>query len=67
MSKRGRPKKGVTQERVLQVRVTPEVKKYFEQASRLAELSLSSWARERLMATARKELQNFAAKPDISS
>jgi predicted HicB family RNase H-like nuclease len=50
----------------LQVRVPPEVKIDLEKAARLAGLSFSSWARERLMAAARKELQNMSAKAEIS-
>jgi hypothetical protein len=66
MNKRGRPKLNDAQREILQVRVVPDIKRDFEKASRLSGLSLSSWARERLMAAARKELQNLAQKSDIA-
>ena len=59
MTKRGRPKTpdaGVKKE-VLQIRLLEPEKRAFEDAAKLAGLSLSSWCRERLRAQSRKELQ----------
>lgn len=66
MVRTGRPKLNGAKRSTLQVRVPPEVKVDLEKAARLAGLSFSSWARERLMTAARKELQNLAAKGEIS-
>lgn len=42
----------------LQVRVKPAEKSQFAAAARRLGLSLSAWARERLLAAARKELKD---------
>jgi len=41
----------------LQVRVTPEQKKQFAEAAMVSGLSLSAWARARLIQAARKDLK----------
>lgn len=57
--RRGRPVKppGQAKSSPLQIRVEPSEKAGFEDAANLAGASLSTWARERLRAAARKELQ----------
>jgi predicted HicB family RNase H-like nuclease len=67
MVRTGRPKLNGAKRSTLQVRVPPEVKVELEKAARLAGISFSSWARERLIAAARKELQNISAKAEIST
>lgn len=60
MTKRGRPKNPedvIIKKQVLQIRLLGPEKRAFEDASKLAGLSLSSWCRERLRAQARKELR----------
>ena len=56
---RGRPKNTEipVKKEILQIRLLEEEKRAFEEAAKLAGLSLSSWARERLRARARRELQ----------
>ena len=61
---RGRPKspEAAVKTRVLQIRLLEQEKHAFDEAAQLAGLSLSSWARERLRARARKELQAAGKK-----
>jgi len=66
MTKRGRPRLDDALRKTIQIRVPPDVKADMEKAARVSGLSLSSWARERLMAAARRDLQNFAPKEEIS-
>lgn len=55
----GRPKKTESdiKRRAFQIRLTEDEKGAFEEAARIAGLSGSSWARERLRACAREELK----------
>jgi uncharacterized protein (DUF1778 family) len=55
----GRPKKAVadTKSATVQIRIGAAEKAGFSAAANLSGLSLSSWMRERLRATARDELQ----------
>jgi len=64
MKRRGRPKKprNIVKKRVIQVRLLKKEKETFEDAANLAGLSLSSWIRERLRNTARKELDEAGKK-----
>jgi transposase-like protein len=64
MAKRGRPRKSqdFVKKRVLQIRLLQQEKQGFEEAAKFAGLSLSSWARERLRAVARKELESASKK-----
>lgn len=57
--KRGRPPKAAGQARSkpLQIRADAAEKEAFNAAAELAGASFSTWARERLRAAARKELQ----------
>ena len=56
---RGRPKKdaGRTKGEYLDIRLEAAEKQAFRDAANLAGLDLSAWVRERLRATARKELE----------
>lgn len=58
--KRGRPPKAAGEARSapLQIRAEPAEKEAFTAAAKLAGASFSTWARERLRAAARKELQD---------
>jgi predicted HicB family RNase H-like nuclease len=67
MAKRGRPKLNLAKREVLQVRVLPEVKREFIQASHLAGQSLSKWATQRLSEAAQKELEKNHAEADNTS
>jgi len=57
--KRGRPPKapGETRSAPLQIRAEQAEKEAFTAAAKLAGASFATWARERLRAAARKELQ----------
>lgn len=59
MKKRGRPKnpENSVKKKVLQIRLLEQEKWAFDEAAELAGIQLASWARERLRACARKELQ----------
>lgn len=46
-------------DRPLQVRVSAEMAEYFQRAAAAAGLSLSGWARDRLLQTARRELKSI--------
>jgi uncharacterized protein (DUF1778 family) len=63
-ARRGRPPKQANQRKAdyLDIRLEPAEKKAFKDAAELAGLDLSAWVRERLRASARKEL-DAAAMP----
>ena len=67
MSPRGRPKLNGAKRQVIQVRVLPEVKTLLEEAAKVSDLSLSSWARDRLTVLARRELEGARKKTDAPS
>lgn len=58
-SRRGRPPKGADRVKAeyLDIRLGAAEKQAFRDAANLAGLDLSAWVRERLRATARKELE----------
>jgi len=60
MNKRGRPlqPEHLVKKEILQVRVLPDVKRDFEKAAKLSGLSLSSWARSKLIEISRRDLES---------
>jgi uncharacterized protein (DUF1778 family) len=51
-----RPKADKTHSAALRIRLLPEQEELIRQAAELAGLSVSSWTRERLIRTARREI-----------
>ena len=66
MAKRGRPKNpdDLVKRRVVQIRLSEAEKQAFSDAAKNSGLSLSSWARERLIKAAREDLRK-AKKDDV--
>lgn len=60
MNGAGRPKKSITRNKSLEVRVEANEKQDFKDAADLAGIPLSAWARERLRRTAVRELEDAA-------
>jgi uncharacterized protein (DUF1778 family) len=57
MKNKGQPRKAITREEYLEVRLDVREKQAFKEAADLAGLALSAGVRERLRQAARKELQ----------
>jgi uncharacterized protein (DUF1778 family) len=55
-----RPKADKTHSAALRIRLLPEQEDLIRQAAELAGLSVSSWTRERLIRTARREISEAA-------
>ena len=58
MKKRGRPKKENPLAEYIELRVSPDEKQAFRDASDRAGIPLATWARERLRRIATRELEN---------
>lgn len=65
--KRGAPNKSDEDRKtaITQIRLMTSEKDGFEEAARLAGLSLSAWMRERLRMVARKELESHGKQPEF--
>jgi uncharacterized protein (DUF1778 family) len=57
MKNKGQPRKAITREEYLEVRLDVREKTAFKEAADLAGLALSAWVRERLRDAAKKELR----------
>jgi hypothetical protein len=58
MKNRGRPKKDNPLAEYIELRVSPDEKQAFRDASERAGIPLATWARERLRRIAARELEN---------